>query len=507
MNYNKSGEMGVGTLIVFIAMLLVAAVAAGVLIQTASSLQEKSLATGQQSRSQISTNARVIEVSARDGRDGTLDEFFSIYKLSPGSDPMKLDHVLFAEATTNTTNNLKLKSHGECIHDVFNGYFTARNDDIELRTAEFTDPISADFGFSSSQTSEMMIGKVAIAIVFPESDGSIEPNRNNWTEAEKQYVINVTRDAMNWWRTVEPRANIRFVIETYNVDVSYDPIMNSSAFANHSRWVNESLDAMGVDAGSNPFVRARAFSNNLRERMNAHWGFIVFAADSSHSPFGGFADGYGGRAYINGPYTLICSDCGNTEATYAHEFAHIFGARDQYASSGCNCTWSGGYFNIEAQNCDASCLVNETSIMRGGTEMDSAFLSHTVDIFARAQMGLVDTNSNNLMDPIDILYEGRKGANVTQGHINSLANTDYTYNPVQSDVMGYFSKEYLQIGTNNVDGNLQRGDVIKVCHAAGRSIVEDDEIRLTFIPKIGSPTLTQFVTPDVMSLERMYVYP
>ncbi len=61
----KKGEMGVGTLIIFIAILLVAAVAAGVLLQTAGSLQEKSLSTGQQARSQISTHVDTVEVSMR----------------------------------------------------------------------------------------------------------------------------------------------------------------------------------------------------------------------------------------------------------------------------------------------------------------------------------------------------------------------------------------------------------------------------------------------------------
>ena len=38
-------------------------------------------------------------------------------------------------------------------------------------------------------------------------------------------------------------------------------------------------------------------------------------------------------------------------------------------------------------------------------------------------------------------------------------------------------------------------------------VVEDTEIRLNFIPKIGTATLTQFVTPDVIATERVYLYP
>ena len=72
---------------------------------------------------------------------------------------------------------------------------------------------------------------------------------------------------------------------------------------------------------------------------------------------------------------------------------------------------------------------------------------------------------------------------------------------------GYFTGIYEQTGTNHVAGNLQRGDIIRFCFEAPVEITEDEEVRLNFIPKIGTPTLTQFVTPDVVSTQRVYLYP
>ena len=102
----RKAEMGVGTLIIFISLLLVAAVAAGVLIQTAGSLQQQALSTGSQATGQISTNAIALEVSATDGQDGQIDTFYQVMKLAPGSDPIRLDDVTLTFATSNTSQTL-----------------------------------------------------------------------------------------------------------------------------------------------------------------------------------------------------------------------------------------------------------------------------------------------------------------------------------------------------------------------------------------------------------------
>lgn len=93
---NKKGDMGIGTLIIFIAMILVAAIAAGVLIQTATSLQNKALLSGERTKSQVSTALQFLLVYAEDGTSisRSLDDFFFKAKLVAGSDPIKFEDAL-----------------------------------------------------------------------------------------------------------------------------------------------------------------------------------------------------------------------------------------------------------------------------------------------------------------------------------------------------------------------------------------------------------------------------
>ena len=106
---SKKADVGIGTLIIFIAMILVAAIAAGVLIQTATSLQNKALLTGSRSKAEVSTALTPILVFAEDGSNDSIRYFYMKVKLAPGSDPIKLGSSLLSFSLANTSVDLTLR--------------------------------------------------------------------------------------------------------------------------------------------------------------------------------------------------------------------------------------------------------------------------------------------------------------------------------------------------------------------------------------------------------------
>ena len=86
-NDDDRGQVGIGTLIVFIAMVLVAAIAAGVLINTAGFLQSGAEETGQQSSDQVTNRLEVVNAVGTeiDSSASTVDLIELTVRRAPGA--------------------------------------------------------------------------------------------------------------------------------------------------------------------------------------------------------------------------------------------------------------------------------------------------------------------------------------------------------------------------------------------------------------------------------------
>ena len=97
----ERGQVGIGTLIVFIALVLVAAIAAGVLINTAGFLQTQAEQTGEQSTDQVANNLNIITATGEVAASGDeVDEVTLGVQPAAGADDINL-----AELTIQAVGN------------------------------------------------------------------------------------------------------------------------------------------------------------------------------------------------------------------------------------------------------------------------------------------------------------------------------------------------------------------------------------------------------------------
>ncbi|MFW6230798.1 MAG: archaellin/type IV pilin N-terminal domain-containing protein [Nanoarchaeota archaeon] len=119
----RKAQSGVGTLIMFIAMITVAAITANVLVQTATSLQNQALLTGKRAQQSISTIAQTIGVIGMNGSDGSVEDFRVELKLAPGSDGIDLSKAMLS-MDTGGNGYTYTYSNKSCINDSSTGYST-----------------------------------------------------------------------------------------------------------------------------------------------------------------------------------------------------------------------------------------------------------------------------------------------------------------------------------------------------------------------------------------------
>jgi len=153
-NDNDRGQVGIGTLIVFIAMVLVAAIAAGVLINTAGLLQSQAEATGEETSEQVSDRVEVSTVTgtAEDDIDGTdfgpdearINQTNLTVLRSPGAGDINLENVII-EVFANGESDTLTFDDGFGIEEV-----NTNGDGSENTLADSSDRAILSFGLNNT---------------------------------------------------------------------------------------------------------------------------------------------------------------------------------------------------------------------------------------------------------------------------------------------------------------------------------------------------------------------
>jgi len=258
------------------------------------------------------------------------------------------------------------------------------------------------------QTSEFMAGTVVYSVVFVESSGGTgncspaDPQTENWDAARQTTVLSEIGAGLSFWTGRSNRPNpLTFVLDNRGTQAtSCEPITRPGRglTSDEPKWVADVLVALGRSGAtpSNYMDEATAFANGRRTALGADWAYLILVVDSLNdnlndpSTPGSFSNDAFAYGYLNGPFMVMTYNndgwgISNMNLVTAHETGHIFGALDEYASSGCSTADSWGYLNVSDASCNNGGITTDRSIM--GENWEQQDPSVDVSTSARGAIG------------------------------------------------------------------------------------------------------------------------
>ncbi len=235
--------------------------------------------------------------------------------------------------------------------------------------------------------SEYMIGDVAVAVIFPESDGAIDTQSETWNSTRIDTCLAGISDGLSWWESQEPLANLTFYISSYGTAATgYEPIVRPHD--DEGLWIAEIMDGLGYHTDNITYLEEVAALNGYEmDQHGTDWAFTIFVVDSLNDTNGSFSDGWFAYSWIGGPYLIMTYDNNgygieNMDFVCAHETGHIFWATDEYDGF----QEYSGYLNV-ADGDGEACLMN--------------YETWNICPATAGQIGWRDTDSDSLLDPVD----------------------------------------------------------------------------------------------------------
>jgi hypothetical protein len=271
-----------------------------------------------------------------------------------------------------------------------------------------------------TDTSEFMIGRVAVEVLFPESDGSIDANLYNWTPALRDSVIrSAARGLLKWSAFAAARdIPLTFLLEVHaSLPTGYEPIARTTS--QELDWIAEMLKPL-AGYGNDAEKEAFDVANEARARLGAHWATLLLAVQNDTDPDGAFPDGFIAHANLGGPWFVVPVNNSNTRSAaldyyVEHEVTHQFWALDEYPSNNAwwSCTLTSGYFSWPNSNsaipAPRYCGPDDRCLMKGNYP-DSVCAS------TLGAIGWGDRDHSGVLD----LYETRPAVRTDSLHYGNM---------------------------------------------------------------------------------------
>jgi len=151
---SNAGDMGIGAMIVFIAMVLVAGIAASVLIQTANKLEIRAMTTGQMTTKEVSTGLYVVGITGKVTTGKIADMAISI-RPRAGSSAIDLNQTI-VEMTDGVTKVVLSYN----MHNVWNFNLTPNATNGNLFLTNHWNETNAQFGIIVIDDADSSMGTV-----------------------------------------------------------------------------------------------------------------------------------------------------------------------------------------------------------------------------------------------------------------------------------------------------------------------------------------------------------
>ena len=216
---------------------------------------------------------------------------------------------------------------------------------------------------------------VAVTIILPESDGTIDTNREDWTKTLEDQVYNEVVAGMAWWPEKAESYDVDLSFKVYifkpsvhdEVKTGYEPITHNSQ--DEGVWIADVLNNLGYSEGYYT-ASVDALNAYMKGYAEADHAITIFVVNSQNDRDDMFPDGYFAYAHWGGPLIMMTTGNGGyglsmMDTVATHEMGHSFYAVDEYDSPGyAECSCNDGYNGCKNRNCMKGCGLNMPCMMR-----------------------------------------------------------------------------------------------------------------------------------------------